>query len=84
MRPTPLLFPRRFQNAIETWLYFANILVITLGAAYTLLNVSNPDANLQSAIEYAMLFVLAAGCSFAALYLAYGWYAHKPAPASVR
>ena len=49
--------------------------MITLGAAYTLLNVSNRDAHLQSAIEYAMLLVLAAGCLFAALYLAYGWCA---------
>eukprot|EP00966_Prymnesium_polylepis_P223841 5178878-Prymnesium_polylepis.3 len=65
----------RFQNAIETWLYFANSIVIVLWApaiAYTLLNIVRVDAGLQRATEYTMITLLATSCGGAALYLSYG------------
>ena len=65
----------RFQNAIETWLYFANMIVIVLGACYTLLNIVRVDAGLQRATEYTMITLLATSCGGAALYLSYGWCA---------
>ena len=67
-----------FQNAIESWLYFANIVVITLGGLYTIFGTTTiPDGVrlvLQPAVEVIMVFILVGSCLGAGLYLAYGYW----------
>ena len=48
----------RFQNAIETWLYVSNVLVISLGCAYTFLNLYTPSSTVLQLVEYSMVAVL--------------------------
>ena len=67
-----------FQNAIESWLYFINVVIILLGGLYTLLNTpffaDVMGAWVQGLIEVVMVVLLVSSCLFSALYLAYGYW----------
>ena len=70
-----------FQNAIESWLYFANIMIIFLGSLYTLFGTSNaPDwvhKDIQPIVEVFMVMILVGSCLGAAFYLAYGYWGNQ-------
>ena len=59
-------------------LYRANLLVISLGALYTLFGTTYlPDetrARVQPLVEVLLTLTVVASCLFAALYLAYGYW----------
>ena len=63
-----------FQNAIESWLYFVNVLIILLGGLYTLLSTYQTVGWVQALIEVAMVVLLVASCLVSAAYLAYGYW----------
>ena len=61
-----------FQNSIESWLYFANVIIISLGAVYTIFGTAHISAGVrcvfQPIVEVAMVVILVGSCLGAALY----------------
>ena len=72
-----------YQNAIESWLFFSDIVVVLLGTVYTFLPAScefepRPDPcsteRTTTGVEAAIMVVMVGAITAAALYLAYGWW----------
>ena len=66
-------FHYAFQNAIESWLYFANVMTISLGGLYTLFSTAHmPDTlrvAVQPIVEVVMVLILVLSFLGAAFYL---------------
>jgi len=61
----------RMQNALESWLYASNVLLLLLALAYTALvqHQAAPSLDVRRALEAAMLVALVSGCAIAAVYV---------------
>ena len=75
----PYEFP--FQNLIESWLYCANMVIISLGGIYTLFGSSRISESLrtwlQPLVEIIMVIVLIGSIVGSALYLAWGYWGNR-------
>ena len=66
----------RFQNLLDTWLYFTDAVVVLMAVIYTLISLSGPSTALD-VIGWFMLFVVVGAVVAAAVWLTVQWWRGK-------
>ena len=76
LAPPDAAYEFRFQNLLDTWLYFTDAVVVLMAVIYTLIGLSGPSTALD-VIGWFMLFVVVGAVVAAAVWLTVQWWRGK-------